>query len=437
MNFPKVLIIGTVPYNNQSPSRAFNSYFYGWNSRCLAQIFSNPSIPKKGHCGTLYQITDAMVLRRFLGKKIEIGKIYNQEELDNNVDSMTFLKDNKIIDFLHKFGARKSSMTYLMRKMIWKKKFWCTEKLLKWLDSFQPEVIFLAFSDDFFILDIAMFVAERYKIPIISCIGDDYYFNYKYSISPLYHVYKLKYRKEVRKVFGFPGSAIYIGNKIRDKYNSEFNLNGKTVYLTSNMERRAFKAINSNNPIISYFGNIRLGRNESLSQIADALAKINSEYLIHVYSGEKDEKFTKILAQNTHVLLHDAISYSEVMKKTKESDIILLPEGFKKKDVDLSRYSLSTKVADALASGVCIFAYGSIECGAIEYAKETGCITTCTNGTEIVSSLRRLIMDEEYQYQCYERSKKIVEKNHCINHSTHIFRQLVEREVRANRNVEK
>lgn len=45
---------------------------------------------------------------------------------------------------------------------------------------------------------------------------------------------------------------MYIGNKIRDKYNSEFSLNGETIYLTSDIKRREFRAIDQNNPKIIY-----------------------------------------------------------------------------------------------------------------------------------------------------------------------------------------
>ena len=44
---PRVLIVGTVPYRETATSRAFNSYFHGWDKACLAQIFSNPDTPKK------------------------------------------------------------------------------------------------------------------------------------------------------------------------------------------------------------------------------------------------------------------------------------------------------------------------------------------------------------------------------------------------------
>ena len=50
----RVLIVGTVLYNEMSTSRAFDSYFHFWEKENLAQIFSNAKAPAKGHCGTLY-----------------------------------------------------------------------------------------------------------------------------------------------------------------------------------------------------------------------------------------------------------------------------------------------------------------------------------------------------------------------------------------------
>ena len=80
----RLLIVGTVPFNNQSTSRAFDSYFHGWNRNELAQIFSNSKKPVKGHCGTLFQITDHRMLNRWQGKKIDTGLVYRYEELDDN-----------------------------------------------------------------------------------------------------------------------------------------------------------------------------------------------------------------------------------------------------------------------------------------------------------------------------------------------------------------
>ena len=209
-----------------------------------------------------------------MGKKVDTGVIYHYDELD------TEWKDNDL-----ELGNAKAEAGLQVR---WKayasyafaqgnplrKRFWCTEKLNNWLDDFKPECVFLAFSDDYFIPQIAMYVAKRYNVPIVSCIGDDYYFNVEKTLNPIYHLYKSTYKKLIDKVLAWPGSAIYISNKIRDKYNSEFGLDGETVYLTSTVQRKPFSVINKDCPVITYFGNIGMGRNNSLNDIGYALGKI-------------------------------------------------------------------------------------------------------------------------------------------------------------------
>lgn len=427
----KIVIVGTVPYNKQSPSRAFESYFHGWDPNCLIQIFSNPSLPTKGHCGELCQITDKRMLSRLFNNKTETAVFYSRDDLPETV-CISDLKqsDNKVVRWLQRFGViHKGALSHLLREIVWKRKNWCSKSLVNWLDTFAPECVFLAFSDDFFILNIAIFISERYNIPIISCIGDDYYFNYIKTASPIYHLYKCQYRKKVREVFARKGSAIYIGDKIRDKYNREFGLHGETCYLTSDIQRRPFREINNTNPKICYFGNLLLGRNKSLVDIANALNTINKDYRIQVYSNDTDKIAWEMLVKHPNIVFHGSVPYTVVQNETITADLLLVVEGFEKKDVDITRYSLSTKVADSLSSGVPVFGYGSIECGAIEYLKECGCATVCTDKSDLIDQLNSILKNVEKQQENYRKSIEIIENNHRLAHSNKVFREIVEREV--------
>lgn len=424
----RILIVGTVPYNEKSTSRAFASYFSGMKRENLAQIFSNTKKPLKGHCGTLYQITDQSLLKRHFNSEIHVGNIFYYDDLDWAEPDEERNNSRSVISTLYRIGKKKNSLVYLLRKRLWKKKYWCTQELNNWLDNFRPECIFLSFSDDFFILQIALYVAERFNIPIVSSIGDDYYFNYKKTLSPLYHIYKISYRALVDKVFKHGGGAIYIGDKIRDKYNSEFGIsNGQTVYLTSSISRRDFRAINLESPVFSYFGNIRLGRNESIIDIGNAIGKINPKYKLNVYSDEMEKRYWGEISKHPNIEFHGGVPYAEVQKKTLESDVLIIVEGFKKCDVDITRYSLSTKVADSLASGVSVLAYGSNQCGAIEYAKSTGCVETCIQKEQLVETIKRMIEDVDLQHRNYDGAIKITEKNHRLSQSTAIFSTVVEK----------
>ncbi|MBO4693928.1 MAG: glycosyltransferase [Clostridia bacterium] len=425
----RVMIIGTVPYNKKSTSRAFDAYFHYFQKENIAQIFSNTKKPCKGHCGTLFQITDQRMLKRWLGKRIETGLIYNYDELEDEWNDTDLELDSGAAEKAYRIGRKHTPFTHLLRGVLWQKRFWCTEKLNKWLDEFGPECVFLAFSDDFFIPKIALYVAKRYNIPIVSCIGDDYYFNGEKTLDPFYHLYKHNYRKLIDRVFTWPGSAIYISDKIRDKYNAEFGLDGETVYLASSIERKPFRVINKQAPVITYFGNIRMGRNNSLVDIGYALQKISSDYCLEVYSNEQDERFIEVFKDNPGIVFCGSVPYAQVQKRMAESDITVIVEGFDKKDVNLSRYSLSTKAADALASGATILVYGSLESGIIDYMRSTGAAMVCNNKKNLVSSVKKLISDEELQKEFYGQAIVITEEHHNLRSSCTVSEGIIKKAI--------
>lgn len=425
----RILIVGTVPYNKATPARAFDAYFHGWDQKCLAQIFSNSKNPVKGHCDTLYQITDKRMLQRFLGKNIRTGKLFTYGELGSAWTDYDKEVGSGIYKKLYDRGTQKSPLIHLARGILWRKKNWCTKELNQWLDDFQPECVFLAFSNDYFIPQIALYVAERYNIPIVSAIGDDYYFNRKFSLSPLYHLYGVTYRKLIRKIFAHGGSAIYISDKIRDKYNSEFGLDGQTVYLSSEVQRRPFRPINKTNPQICYFGNISQGRYISLNDIGYALGELNKDYCLEVYSSQAHPEVIKAFAANPNAVFCGGIPYEQVVEKTAQSDILVIAESFEPEFVSAVRYSLSTKAADSLASGAQILVYGSPECGVIEYMQGTNSAVVCTDRAKLPEMIRELIDNVQMQKRYYENAVVISKQHHTLASSTRIFREVVEKAI--------
>ena len=424
---PRMLIVGTVPYNTKSTSRAFDSYFHFWERESIAQIFSNPRTPVKGQCGTLYQITDYRLLQRWKGGKTDPGKIYIYDELPDSNESAAIADESKTAGGMYRFGSRHSAFTHLLRGLLWRRKFWRTPQLLEWLDGFSPECVFLSFSDDYFIPRIALFVARRYNIPIVSSIGDDYYYNLRFSLNPLYWLYKLTYRRLIRRVFAWRGSANYISDKIRDKYNSGFGLDGQTVYLSSTVERKPFAPVNTGAPLITYFGNIRMGRNRSLNDIGNALGCINPSYVLEVYSGERDPRYYGIFDGNPNIRFGGSVPYEEVQRKMACSDVTVIVEGFEPKDIDRSRYSLSTKAADALASGSAILAYGSAECGIIDYMKSTHAAFVCSDRSLLGQTIRDMLSSPGLQEEYYRNQIVMTQEHHNLRKSCEVFEGIVQR----------
>lgn len=432
LQFPRLLIVGTVPYNRQSTSRAFDAYFHRWPRERLAQVFSNAATPVKGHCGQLFQITDRMMLNRWFNKSQPVGHAYRYEDLDEDGNSAGNPNTVEINSTLYKFASRHTPLTHLLRKALWRKKYWNTPEFNRWLEDFKPECVFLSFSNDFFILEIALYIAEKFDIPICSSTGDDYYFDGHFSLNPLYYIYHEWYKNLNRRVFRHKGSAIYIGDKIRDKYNSAFGLDGETVYLVSDIKRKPFIPIDPNHFTVRYFGNIGFGRNNSLCDVATAFSRIRPDIKIEVYSGERRAEAIRPLREHRNIDFKGSIPYAEVMQKTLDSDILLVVEGLAKSDINLTRYALSTKVADSLASGCNIVGYGSSECGAIEYLENSGCVTLGHNVDEMEASLRKMIYDTELQRRNYDKAAELFKVNHTRDESNSRVERIVKRLVENN-----
>ena len=424
MEHPRVIIVMTTPYFANNSSRSLDAYFHFWEKDRVRQIFSRNWKPQKGHCGELFQITDSELLKCRFRRSVSIGTIYRYDELDEPGVSKE-ISDIKLVSQGYKLGRAHTPLVELLREALWKKKYWCTPKLVQWLDDYKPELVFYNFTNNLFLQKIALFIADRYDIPIITAVGDDYYFNDKRSFSPAYHIFKKKYKALTEKIFSHKGSAVYGCDKIRDKYNEVFHLDGETVYFNSMVERRAFRPINTDAPSIVYFGNIRLGRTASLLEIADALGKINPDYRLQIYSNESDESVYAQLRSHPNIVYHGAIPYSEVLEKTSSCDIYVAVEGFRDEDISFTRYSLSTKAADGLASGALFLAYGSKESGLIDYLIKTNAAVVCTEKGELENTIRSILQDTNKQQALYIKAAEVTKKNHSVQGSTEAFEKIV------------
>lgn len=427
---PRVIIVGTIPYNPKESSRAFDAYFHNWEPENLAQVFSHPQDPIQGHCSTLYQITDYRLLQRWKGKNVQTGKVFRYESLNKQSPVADKSDERRLSKKAYRFGANHTPLSHLLRGLLWRKKLWCTDEFNQWLDDFKPECVFLSFSYDFFIPQIADYISKRFNIPIVSSIADDYYFNTYFSVNPLYYLYKYSYRRMIKNLLTRNHYAIYISDKIRDKYNNHFGLIGDTVYLTSEVQRKPFAPVNKEKPLITYFGNIRMGRNHSLNAIGKALGQINPNYKLEVYSAEKDPKAYKELQENPNIYYGGTIPYAEVQQRMQASDVTVIVEGFKESEIRWSRYSLSTKAADALASGATILTYGSSDCGIVEYMLSTEAAFVCTDHEQLEGVIRDLLENDILQRKYYNRQILMTKQHHDLSSSCCVFESIVTKAIK-------
>lgn len=422
---PRVLIVMTAPFNNGGSSRTLDSYFHYWNKGSVAQIYSRNCSPTKGHCATYYQITDERLVKRWLSSKESVGRIYGDDEL---VDSDE-LKDefaSSASKSIYALGAKHTPSIELLRGLLWQKRFWCTQQLADWLDKFKPECVLYNFSNHLFTQEIALFAANRFNIPIIPVIGDDYYFNGTLSLSPAYHLFRYRFKKLTKRIMAHSVNAVYCSEKCQAKYGNYFGLGGAPIYISSLLKRREFSLINRENPKFLYCGSVKLGRNLALVEIADALKSINSAWTLDVYTSDTDEAVCKPLISHSNINFAGRVGYDKVTELIAGCDVFVIAEGFRDKDLLFTRYSLSTKAADGLASGAAVFVYGPKNAGVVEYMAQSGAAAVCTDKSTIKLEIESLVGDEKYQQEMYSAAQRATAANHTVESSTKTFRSIID-----------
>ncbi|MBQ3773442.1 MAG: InlB B-repeat-containing protein, partial [Pseudobutyrivibrio sp.] len=89
-------------------------------------------------------------------------------------------------------------------------------------------------------------------------------------------------------------------------------------------------------------------------------------------------------------------------------------EGFGPEDIALTRYSLSTKAADCLASGAAVFAYGPKDAGVIGYLIRTEAAVCCTEKEKLEGCLKTLLHNAVLQEKCYKQAVNVSKINHTL-----------------------
>lgn len=406
---PRILIIGTLPYNPNESSRALDTYFHNWPNSHLRMIYSNTNPPFNDFCSSYYQITDFDVFRSYF-KRGMVGRIYRSPGADN-----TNLNNQKKERLLIKILKKKNVFRFYIRNLLWSRKRWLSNSLEKWVEEFQPEIIYLCFSDDYFILDIADYFYEKYKIPIITQIGDDYYFK---KSNLFLSIYDKKYKRLFNKIMDTPGFGVYISDKLTLKYNSTFKKQGFPIYLSSTLVVQD----NSLKYEFNYFGKLLLGRFKSLAYLGDALNELDKKFHINVYSSDASPKIVNYL-QKHNCIHRGAIPYEEVIEKMNSGSFNIIASGFSRRDIEKTRYSLSTKVADSLLASGPIIAIGPLGDGVIDYLNEHKVCILITNKLINVSSLQKKLKDRFTLEKYIVKAKELYYQNHKLSENRFKFEQ--------------
>lgn len=409
---PKVLIPCINAWRDESGIRTLIDIFSHWDKDCIAQIYTRADLPKTKICKNFFQISENEVLHSIIKRNKYIGRrVYNEADILDKYDKSAMLEEHE------RYAKARKKHSWLMsicREIVWALGKWKSKELDRFIDEFDPDVLFLPIYPTVYMGWIQLYIMKKTNKPVICYLADDNYTYKTCSKNPLAYLHRFFLRKVVKKIMKKCNKLFVIVPKQKAEYDKIFNTN--SVILTKGIDFNHNKFIQNevNSPIsMVYTGKMVIGRDKSLVKISKALEKINKKEIkikFDIYSPDISTPNVMEMLNKNGCTFKGSINKSEVEEIQKNADIVVFVESLEKKYRYAARLSFSTKLTDYFKSGKCIFAIGDKDIAPIDYLKSEDAAIIATNYAEIeqklneLSNSRKIIL--EYGAKGYECGRR-------------------------------
>lgn len=407
----KVLVISHNPlctYNGMG--KTLSSLFSCFPCEELCQLYIYPSFPDRDLCSSYFRITDKDVLRSLTHFSQPGGEI---DKTIISPDQPPFEQLND--EVLYRRTRNKTPIRRLERDAMWKISRWNNERLWNWLDREAPTCVFVAPGPACFLYDLALTISIKRKIPIVTYICDEYYFLQRAKDVPG-KLHQRMVRERMEKLMKHSSGLVVISEELRKAYQPYFSvptrvlMTGKTI--ASSCGNKTEKPAVS----LSFFGNVRSGRYLSLRRIGEILDSLSIEkgkqYTLHVYAKENDQHILESLCQPKSIVFHDFVQGEEFSAAFFSAELLVHVESFCDDMIDRVRHSVSTKVADSLASGIPLLAFGPAGLASIEHLRRNECAFVCTDPDRLRDVLLKAMNDLQARKEVVEHAINTAEQYH-------------------------
>lgn len=419
-NTPRLLIISNSCLSNStSNGRTLRNFLIGWNAENIAQFYIQNEVPDFSVCHNYYRVTDGQALKSLLRGTGAGGKMEKTAFAE-------VTEPNNIAQKKHK----RTSLTMFLRELVWNSKRWMGRDFDKWIDEYSPEVVLLQSGDSPFMLKLALDISRKRNIPLVIYNSEVYYFKdfdyfrakgISHMLYPLFHRY---YKKVFDKTIKYASKSIYICEMVQQLYDKEFNLPSTTIY-TATQAKYVEQKLNENEFVVSYLGNLGVGRHQGLIDIGNALQKISPKYKLDIYGKIPNDAVRADFESCQGINYKGFISYEQVLEVMRGSNLLVHVENFSefyRKDL---QYAFSTKIADSLAMGVGFLVYAPEEMAFSKYLKENEAAFVVSDKNELIKTINYLIENTQECRKYSETACDLARENHSFKKNATDFQNVL------------
>ncbi len=409
----RVLVMSISPWRgDNSVGNTLSNIFGGMEEKIeFGNIYLKSGKPDNTVCKRYFQITEKSLLKGILKHKTSGAEI----KAEKNADVLT-QDEQRTFDFARK---KRWTILFLIRELIWKIGVWKTAELDKFLEDFNPDVIFLLLNETIYSNKLADYVCQKLNKPMVIYTWDDVYgLNRKFK-GLMSRCYRSRMRYSMHRVIKNSNWLYVISDVQKKQYGEQFKKNCKILTKGSTFNAMPTYSLNTRGVIkIIYTGNIGENRWVTLSMLAEEISRINENktiFELDIYTFTPlSEEIKSALNSKKGVNLKGGVDSSTVKSLQQNADILLHVEAFDDEHKGAVMCSFSTKLVDYFAAGKCVMAVGPEEVASIDYLIKNDAALVMSNSQQIQDVLNRIIIDRNIMAEYGKKAWECGRKNHDI-----------------------
>lgn len=428
--FPKVLVVGQYFSYKKGGGISQSNLFQGWDKENIACVPYNLPDIDGSVCKKYYRLGDKEIIINYpiLYSKIK-DKSKGFEVSENTNDKKDDYCSSPSIS---RKGFLKKIKNYIVNNLgLYYNAYKITpsKQLLKWINDFNPDVIYAQYST----LSTMRFVSKltkEIKKPLVVHFMDDWIQTVnKPNLLKKYWEGKIEF--EFENLLKLATKRLAISGAMSKEYEKRYGYKFQVFHnpIDTNFWLKASKrSWEYHKPFkIMYAGRIGLGILNSLIDIAKAIEIVNRSGNVAVFqiqSTTYDVSIIERLKQFDCVKFNSIMDYSDIPKKFSSVDALVLPLDFDYKGLKFIKYSMPTKTSEYMITGTPIIIYASAETALAKYASERkwGLVVTNQDVKELSEEIRKLIENLELRENIGKKAQRLAIQLHSINIVSNSFR---------------
>lgn len=381
--------------------KTYESLFKHWPQNNIAQLFfCTNEYPDFHFCRNYFQITEIEIFKSILS--LNIYKPGNIVRSINYSYNLSVAKNES--PFL-KYIKKHAKTLAVFRDLLWALNYWKTKKLRNWIEDFNPDFIFYISGDVGYTHNIVQWINKEYKIPYAVYFTDDYVIN-QYSDNLLQTIHQKTILRKYLITIANASKCYAIGQLMASDYSKKYSK--EFLPLVNCID---FETISKNKEIpeddkivFSFIGGLHLKRWQSLVELGSLLKEFQNEFsikcVVNIYTIIEPEKSLLKLLNTPPLIYLGALDSESVLRKIHESNILIHVESFEKKYRLYTKYSISTKIPEYLASQRAVLGFGPNEIASIRLLSDNKIgvvLTDLDTRDEKKVKLEKLIQNSEFR----------------------------------------